>query len=122
MKRDIDLVRQIMMNIEDLPSGPSMQFRMGEVDDPVVRAHLEMMISAGLVNGKITEPYGARGAVIIISGLSWEGHEWIETVRDDGLWNEVKITVLNCGGALTFEIARDVANQILRKRLRLPAE
>jgi hypothetical protein len=122
MKRDLDLVRRIMLNIEELPPGPSMQFRMGEVDDPVVLAHIQLMIGAGLVNGKITEPHGARGAVIIISGLSWDGHEWLETMRDQGLWDQTKAVLAENGAALSFELVRAVANQILRKRLRLPAD
>ena len=121
MKRDMDLVRQIMLRIEALPPGQPMQFRMGEVEDPVLIAHLEMMIGAGLVNGKITQPHGTRGAVIIISDLTWAGHEWLETVRSDDVWRQTTATVQERGGALSFELAKAVATNILRIRMGLPA-
>ena len=121
MKRDLDLVRQIMFRIEALPAGQPMQFRIGEVDDPVMIAHLEMLIAGGLVNGKITQPHGTRGAVIIISDLTWAGHEWIETVRADDVWRQTTATVEERGGALSFELAKAVASQILRLRMGLPA-
>jgi hypothetical protein len=120
MKRDMDLVRQIMLRIEALPAGQPMQFRMGEVEDPVLIAHLEMMIGGGLVNGKITQPQGTRGAVIIISDLTWCGHEWIETVRADDVWRQTTATAQEQGGALSFELAKAVASRILRLRMGLP--
>src|SRR5947208_2820296 len=80
MKRDMDLVREIMVKIEALPPGPPVLYRMGEVEDLVLLNHLEMRIEAGLVRGKISRSQGARGDVIGISSLTWEGHEWIDVV------------------------------------------
>ena len=120
MKRDMDLVRQIMLNIEDRPAGPPVHFRMDEVEDRVLLGHLEMMIAAGLVTGKITQPHGARGSMIIVGDLSWEGHEWIETVRDQSVWDETSDTLMANGGAFTFELAKAVATRILRRKLSLP--
>jgi hypothetical protein len=120
MKRDLDLVRQLMLQIEALPAAPPVQYRMSEIEDPVLLAHLEMLIEAGLVNGRISRSQGARGDVISVSGLSWQGHEWIEMVRSQSLWNEVKSAVLDGGGVLTFELTKAVAAKIFRARLSLP--
>ena len=120
MRRDLDLVRQLMLTIEALPASPPVQYRAGEVEDPVLLAHLELMIRAGLVNGKISQSHGARGDVISISGLTWEGHEWVEMVRSQSLWNETKSALLDHGGALTFELTKAVAGKLLRARLGLP--
>jgi len=121
MKRDLDLVRQVLLQIEALPAGPPAQYRTSEIDDPVLLAHFELVIAAGLVNGKIARSQGARGDVISISGLTWEGHEWIEMVRGQAAWNEIKSTLLENGGVLTYELTREVASRILRARLGLPA-
>jgi hypothetical protein len=120
MKRDLDLVRELMLKIEALPAGPTVQYRMDEVEDPVLLAHLEMLIAGGLVNGRISQTRGARGDVMSISGLTWEGHEWIETVRSPAVWDRTKTTLSEKGGALSFELAKAVATQILRARLGLP--
>jgi hypothetical protein len=119
MKRDLDVVRQIMLQIEAHPVTPPVQFRTGELEDPVLLAHLQMMITAGLVNGKVSQSTGARGDVIVISGLTWEGHEWIEIVRDPEVWHETKTTLMENGGALSFELSKAVATRILRMRLGL---
>ena len=120
MKRDLDLVRQVLLQIEALPAGPPAQYRTSEIDDPVLLAHFELVIAAGLVNGKIARSQGARGDVISISGLTWEGHEWLEMVRSQALWNEIKSSLLDNGGALTFELTKAVASKLLRARLALP--
>jgi|SRR5512132_337393 hypothetical protein len=120
MKRDLDLVRQVLLQIEALPAGPPAQYRTSEIDDPVLLAHFELVIAAGLVNGKIARSQGVRGDVISISGLTWEGHEWIEMVRSETMWDETKSTLLENGGVLTFELTKAVASKLLRARLALP--
>ena len=122
MKRDLDLVRQILLQIEALPAGPPAQYRMSEIEDPVLLAHFELVLASGLVNGKISRSQSSRGDVISISGLTWEGHEWIETVRSDAVWNETKSTLLDSGGALTYDLTKAVATRILRGRLGLSEE
>ena len=121
MKRDMDLVREIMLQIEALPAGPPVLYRVGEVEDLVLLNHLEMLIDAGLVRGKISRSQGSRGDVIVISTLSWEGHEWIDLVRDPRVWDEAKTTLQENGGALSFELTRAVATRIHRLRVGLPA-
>ena len=121
MKRDLDLVRQILLQIEALPAGPAAQYRMSEIEDPVLLAHLELLIDAGLVNGKIARSHGARGDVISVTGLTWQGHEWVEMVRSQSVWNETKSTLTERASAMTFELTKEVAGRILRARLALPA-
>ena len=121
MKRDMDLVREIMLQIEALPAGPPVLYRVGEVEDLVLLNHLEMLIDAGLVRGKISRSQGSRGDVIGISTLSWEGHEWIDLVRDPRVWDEAKTTLQENGGALSFELTKAVATRIHRLRVGLPA-
>jgi hypothetical protein len=117
----MDLVREIMLKIEALPPGPPVLYRISEVEDLVLLNHLEMLIEAGLVRGKISRSQGSRGDVIGISTLTWEGHEWIDAVRDPRVWEETKTTMLENGGALSFELTKAVATRILRMRVGLPA-
>src|SRR5215211_6393314 len=121
MKRDLDLVRQLLLQIEALPAGPPVQYRTSEIEDPVLLAHFELVIAAGLVNGKLARSQGARGDVISISGLTWEGHEWIEMVRSQAVWNATKSTLL-ARGALTYELTKAAASKILRSRLEAAEE
>src|SRR5919112_3589579 len=117
MKRDLDLVRQLLLKIEALPAGPPAQYPTSEIEDPVLLAHFELVLASGLVNGKISRSQSSRGDVISISGLTWEGHEWVEMVRSQSVWNETKSMLLESGGALTYELTKIAAMTILRARL-----
>lgn len=121
MKRDMDLVREIMLKVEALPPGPPVLYRIGEVEDLVLLNHLEMLIEAGLVRGKISRSQGSRGDVIGISTLTWEGHEWIDTVRDPRVWDETIAALQESGASPSFELTKAVATRILRMRVGLPA-
>ena len=121
MKRDMDLVREIMLKIEALPAGPPVLYRMGEVEDLVLLNPLELLIEAGLVRGQISRSQGARGDVIGISTLTWAGHEWLDAVRDPRVWDEAKRTLLESGDSLSFELTGAVATRIQRMRVGLPA-
>jgi hypothetical protein len=59
--------------------------------------------------------------VISISGLTWDGHEWIEMVRSQAVWNETKSSLLDKGGPLTFELTKAMASRIVRTRVGLSA-
>jgi hypothetical protein len=59
--------------------------------------------------------------VIGISTLTWEGHEWLDAVRDPRVWEEAKTTLLESGDSLSFELTRAVATRIQRMRVGLPA-
>jgi hypothetical protein len=96
-------------------------YRIGEVEDLVLLNHLEMLIEAGLVRGKISRSQGSRGDVIGISTLTWEGHEWIDTVRDPRVWDETKATLQESGASPSFELTKAVATRNLRMRVGLPA-
>ena len=109
-----------MLQIEALPAGPAAQYRMSEIEDPVLLAHLELLIDAGLVNGRIARSHGARGDVISVEGLTWQGHEWVEMVRSQSAWNETKSAVLDQGAPLTFELTKAMAAKLLRARVGLP--
>ena len=121
MKRDLDLVRQILLQVEALPAGPPAQYRTSEIEDPVLLAHFELVLASGLVIGKIARSQGARGDVISISGLTWEGREWIEMVRSQAMSSDVKPALMDDFSALTFELCQKVDVELLRVRLRLPA-
>ena len=122
MKRDLDLVRQLLLQIEALPAGPAAQYRASEIEDPVLLAHFELVLASGLVNGRISRSQSSRGDVISISGLTWEGHEWIEMVRSEAVWSETKSQLLDNGGALVYGLMKAVAERILRARLGLRDE
>ena len=49
--------------------------------------------------------------------LTSQGHEFIESVRDEGIWNETKKLVVETGGNATIEIIKKLALGLLKKKI-----
>lgn len=99
MKRDINLVRDILFGIENDSRVESDESN----DENVVYYHLHLMIRAGLIDG-----LEIREGEWQILGLTWAGHELLELIRDLNRWKTVKriLDDLNC---YSFEIIKTVA-------------
>ncbi len=98
MKRDMDLVRQILQQIEE---------RTPRSSNPIVWAtdrsrdelyeHLEIMQDAGLVEGVALAP-----KYPICKRMTWEGHEFLEQSRDEGMWEQAKAKAIAATGSLSM--------------------
>jgi len=103
VKRDMDLARRIMEQIEDFPAGvrqPALNLL--DTPDEVVQYHLMLLTEAGLI--VTVNVSGMSGPNRIPQRLTWEGHEFLETARDSTMWQRAKAIVQNGTGGLAFEV------------------
>ena len=49
--------------------------------------------------------------------LTSQGHDFIESIRDNGIWEKTKNVVAESGGNATFEIVKALAYAFLRKKI-----
>ena len=119
MKRDMDLVRNLLMAIENntqLSGSLFIQYNeqdnLGITDYSVeqVRYHINMLIDAGLVKGEMV--YGGP----IISKLSWAGHEFVDVIRDPDIWEKTKEGAKKASG-FSIELLRDLATGLIKKKI-----
>jgi hypothetical protein len=135
MQRNWDLVRALLEAINEHPrfhpnaafdeTAVALEFD-GEISAEVVHYHLTLLDDAGLLRtfdvplGEFG-PFGGnvRWGVGPVLGLSWKGHEFLDTIRDDTVWSKTKAQLLEKGGALTFELIKGVALGYLKAHLQL---
>lgn len=114
MQRDLDLVRRILLHLEDAGAeGKSWSEFAGEDDDlGLLHYHVQLMNDAGLLH-----------ADELVSGqwwperMTWAGHEFLDAARNDEIWNEAKLRVERRLGSAPFEVMRDLLLQLARERL-----
>ena len=112
MKRDFELIRQILITAEEAQDYTvrSRQFVTDELDERTVAAHFELLQEAGLADANLLRLEG-RGAVQgMIERLTWDGHEFLAAVRSDTAWNKAKHLVRDKGAAFTFEVLKIAAS------------
>ena len=95
MKRDMDLVRQILLTIEERPpESASCGVTIPEYSKAELELHLRLMEDAGLVQGVSINSSSAS-----CLRMTWHGYEFLETTRKDTLWQKAKeITIQQTGG------------------------
>ena len=91
VKRDMELIRKILLEVEGWPNAEHRTVKLPEHEQHVVLRHVEMLCSAGLLEmfGS-PRPIGTPNQFLIIKDLSWEGHEFLDAVKSDTVWNNVK--------------------------------
>ena len=99
MKRDMDLVRKILLAVEETDSFPDVP---GYSSDEIAR-HIEIMTEYGLVDATIERAYGSSVPICVVRGLTWEGHEFLDAARNEFSWNQAKKRVLETTGQLGLE-------------------
>ena len=98
MQRDMDFVRQILQVIEKRgaeSTNPGVDVE-GRSKDEVYQ-HLVIMQDRELVTGvKLTSDSA------ICARMTWEGHEFLEQSRNEGIWKRAKNTAITATGSLSW--------------------
>lgn len=113
MKRDMDLVREILLKLESYeePAYPGYVPIEGH-DKLEVDFHVRLMWEAGLVDVFDTTGSGEFFSYIQ-PRITWNGYEFLDAARDDKRWKEAK-TIFNKVGGVAFDmviaVLTDLAN------------
>lgn len=102
MKRDMDLVRKILVAIEEYPEprgGVPLTFE--GYSDQDVSYHVKLLAEHGLIEAIDCSTRGEFEW--IAKSLVWDGHDFIEAIRDDTRWSKAKKWVADTGKVLTLE-------------------
>jgi hypothetical protein len=116
MKRDMDLIREILLAVEASPDQMTASLPDFEgYTDSEINYHLVLLHEAGLIIALIHESDDQYFAEPV--RLTWEGHEFLEAIKDKSKWNETKKIVLEKSGGLVYEVIRFFAVESMKKQL-----
>ena len=111
MKRDMELVRKILFALESSQRNAAFE----GYDENTVKYHEALVIEAGLAEGStIKSGMGNREvpAAVMLTKLTWAGHEFLDTVRNDTVWAKTKQTFASKGLDMTLDLVKSVASNI----------
>ena len=74
--------------------------------------HVKLLIDAGLINGEMINTIGRHAKSFMIQSLTWNGHEFLDTIKNDNVWDKTKSTFKEGGLSMTFDLAKEVATNI----------
>ena len=114
MKRDWELVRKILTQIEELDSSerslkPS---ALEGYTSGVVSYHMSLLKDAGLIEATCSQPLSGQLQCIATS-LTWDGHEFLDKIRSDTTWGKIKSLAKTKGLDLSIEVIKNAATTVI---------
>lgn len=105
MKRDLDLVRKILLACEASPSNRAPALEFAGYAEEQVGFHVHLMISARLLEGVSDIGAGGSGPLGLATAITWDGYEFLEASRDDARWVTARMAA-EAAGALSLEVLK----------------
>lgn len=116
MKRSMIVIREILLALEaDTDSLKSRDF-----DECTLRYHQSLLVEAGLVHGSVGNTVGNTTNVpssVIVRGLTWEGHEFIDSVREEAVWETIKSEFKESSFETIVSVSKQLAEGFARKKV-----
>jgi Hypothetical protein (DUF2513) len=120
MRRDMDLIRDLLMFIEKdeqlngVAYGPVTEDAARELDrsPEFVRYHMKLLVDAKYVD---LVHFMADGEPWI-RGLTWDDCEFLETIRDPEIWKSTK-SGLQALGSFSVGVLREIATALIRAKM-----
>jgi len=112
MKRDMSLIRDLLIFLEKQPAGEvtmTVEVPNG-TDGATVGEHVQLLIDRDLVDGEvvsIAEPS------FMIYRLTWDGHDFLQAITNDTVWKKILAKAKELGGSMTIEIAKELGKKYL---------
>ncbi|PCJ75787.1 MAG: hypothetical protein COA53_04820 [Rhodobacteraceae bacterium] len=122
MKRDLDRIRGLLIEIEESDNS---RFRVkdGQLSGESKGSpwsdfdlhHISLMWEAKLIReARMLGEFPETGEFFTIS---WDGYEYLDSVRDDGIWAKTKEKLLLVGGSASLDVTKSVAISMITAAL-----
>ena len=117
MKRDMDLIRSLLLEIEekDGGTGASISITNSENSKEQITEHLFLLKGAELIEAVDASHLSGRG--VIVRRLTWHGHDFLDSVRDEEVWKFTKNGAAAAGG-FTVDLLKAIAKGYLKKKIK----
>lgn len=109
MKRNMDLVREILLQVEASGAGKVIKLNIADHEEEEIGLHVELMIRNGLIEGRAVPSSDGPAHRILtywIKSMTWEGHDFLEAARNDTIWKKAKKKCLEATGGLAFDVLK----------------
>ncbi len=121
MKRDLDLVREIMLALEtndDLNGRSRRRYYVGQLlpfpnrNQDELAYHLMLILDEGWIDGQ----YNRTSGDFEVNRLTANGHDFVDSTRSPDVWQKARFA-MKAGGTETLKFAWDIAKAIARKKV-----
>jgi hypothetical protein len=81
-------------------------------DKTTLKTHLVLMFEAGLLRCEpVRSSTSDRVIYVLPFELTWNGHEFLDKVRSESVWNKIRSTIASQGGSIAFALVNQLATR-----------
>lgn len=116
----MDLIRKIILTIEDHPSGWAPELKFEGYTEGQIGYHSYLIVAAGLADGCDATTRGSDGPEYCINHLTPAGHDFAESARNEFVWDKAMSEIKDKGlRTATLDIIKKLLDRQIRKQLEL---
>ena len=113
MKRDWKLVREILLEVEKKDS--PFPDRLLEIDGRTsyeIGYHVKLLYEGGMID-EVNDfgGQGDSGHLYAPGGLTWEGHDFLDSIRHDSVWQKVLDQIAPVGEKVSIGVLKTIAEK-----------
>lgn len=114
MKRDMDLCRKILFKIEEeFKSTAIYNLNIDGYTMEEVAYHCNLLYKAELISDYKGQYADDSIYSFGVSSLTWEGHDFLDKIREDTVWNKTKSTIKDKALPMTIDVIKNIANTVI---------
>jgi hypothetical protein len=116
MQRDMELFRKVLFKVEELPfDGGARQIEVEGYDDENTTYHVKLAIDAGFLDA--INVSHQTGKAYLVSGLTYSGHEFLDSIKSETVWEKSKAFLKGSVGEITVTGLKTAVPMIVKSLL-----
>lgn len=116
MKLNHDCVRDLMLYLEENLSYNNVIIVNNITELPYSSEEIiytaEKLYEANFINALLSDHMGFSPPIIDISSITYSGHSFLDTIRDNGVWSKTK-SITSKFTSVSLQIISSIASQII---------
>jgi hypothetical protein len=115
MQRDMELIRKILFAIEEKYVDvwlDGSEIPIDGYDTKTVAYHCAILHDAGLISEYKGQYAGNELYFWGVGRLTWDGHELLDKIKSDTVWNKTKTTIKEKGIPFVLDAVKEIATAI----------
>ncbi len=90
MKRDLNLIRGILVDVENYHSGqPIMLFEFDGKEQGEIAEHVQLLLDAEYIEAEVIRGNMGLPMAYVVLRMTWAGHEFLAKAKNDTIWKKV---------------------------------
>ena len=113
MKRDMDLIREILLQVEARPTATSIDLvEVPGHEQETISYHVKLLHDAGYLEAYDLRTMGPDGFKYAPSALTDAGHDFLDAAKNDTIWSKAKAKLEEVGGAAPLDVFKGVLTKL----------